>query len=552
MRILIIEDDPLFAEILQTFLESNGCKTISAENLETARLQLSCSKFDFVLLDNLLSDGQGINFIEYAKSEVVGAGDVPVIMITSDENQDVMTEAFENGVDDYLVKPLSLDLLWHKIVRVKSNYDKEALLKQQRVDLSNLLNQQEQEELLARHVYEHVAASLTIDREHVNTYLQSSRVFNGDTLFSDIAPNGNMFVFLADATGHGLSAAISIIPLLTTLKAMVSKGMSLAHMLHEANKKLARDLPDDKFVCLIGIEINFHAGTALLFNGGMPDVISISHDHSLQLHKPSNMALGILDPADFDPNIISLETHNLKNLVIYSDGIIEQENSSKQVFGLDRLVSLIKGTKKTDSIISHVINHFTVFNEMEALQDDLSICDIEIDKLVDSHTDNIANEVNNKSGRVIASLHLQGGIIGATDIVGCFDSLMQCIDLNGDMRHKAFTVFAELISNAVDHGVLGLDSKLKNDHAGFAEYIMLKEERLETIKDEDGVDMHFTYCPKIKEIRFSIKDTGSGYEVAKDIKMDDTMLSGRGIPLINQLCKSVEVTPPGNQTSVVL
>jgi two-component sensor histidine kinase len=120
------------------------------------------------------------------------------------------------------------------------------------------------------------------------------------------------------------------------------------------------------------------------------------------------------------------------------------------------------------------------------------------------------------------------------------------------MRHRAFTVFAELISNALDHGILDLDSTLKNDYVGFGEYLMLKEERLNNISEEANLVMSFEYSPMTNEINFSIADSGSGYDNALRRNMNDESLSGRGLSLIEQLCKSVEVTPPGNQTSVVI
>ncbi|WP_371194371.1 SpoIIE family protein phosphatase [Glaciecola sp. SC05] len=552
MRVIIIEDDALFGEILQTFLEDNNCTTIVAETIAAAKLQLKTSQFDFVLLDNHLPDGNGIHFIEHIKTGIPFDRPPPVMMITADENQNVMLEAFEQGADDFLVKPLSLDLLWQKMLRVKSLYEKEAKLKEQAQHLSSMLNKQEQEEQLARYVYEHVASTLSKDIKGVDTYLQSSSSFNGDVFVSDHAPNGNLFVMLADATGHGLSAAISIIPLVATIKAMIRKGLSLAHIVHEANTKLCKELPDDKFVALIGIEFKFNSRNIDLYNGGMPDIIALQHDKSIVRYPSTSMALGILDPEDFEPSITTIETHSVKNLFYFSDGLIEQQNSQNEEFGMDRVIALIESSDDREPLLSRVVNHFTVFNEMLELQDDLSICDLQVEVLMDAYLCESNRPKPTNSGKVIASIKLSGGLIGSSDVVGCFDNLMRCLDVPGDIRQRAFTIFAELISNALDHGILNLGSNLKNDYSGFADYLMLKEERLGKIDDSEELDMTFTYAPSSNEIGFSITDSGSGYEFNVQSKMEDGALSGRGLSLIKQLCKSVEVSPPGNQTSVVI
>lgn len=550
MHILIVEDDNLFAEILQTFVKENKCTSIIADSLAAAKLQLSSSVFQFVLLDNQLPDGDGINFIETIKE--MTQLPVPIMMITSDDNQNLMSEAFIRGADDFVVKPLSLNLLWQKLQRVHILYEKEARLEQQAKHLEQLIDKQEQEEQLARYVYEHVSANLITESECVDTYLQSSNAFNGDVFICDTSPNGNRFVILADATGHGLSAAISILPLVTTIKAMIRKGLSLPHIVHEANAKLCRELPDDKFVTLIGVEVNFHRKSLLLFNGGMPDVVVVRHDRSLERIPSASMALGIMEPDDFDPGIITLETHPMHNLFFFSDGLIEQQNTSGEEFGIDRTMDILADWDSKEPLLSRIVNNFTVFNEMQELQDDLSICDLQIDALMEKHLNEDKTIDNKTSGKIIASVSIEGNLIAATDIIGAFDGLMRSLDVVGDLRQKAFTVFSELISNALDHGLLDLDSELKNDYAGFAEYIELKEERLANMKDDDKIEMSLEYNPKTEEMTFTIKDSGKGYDYTSYSEMKDGALSGRGMPLINKLCNQVDVEPPGNHTSVKL
>jgi DNA-binding response OmpR family regulator len=550
MRILIVEDDSLFAEILQTFVEDNNCTSIVADSLASAKALLSSSTFQFVLLDNHLPDGDGIHFIRTIKE--LAQVPTPVMMITGDSNQVLMSEAFENGADDFLVKPLSLDLLWQKLQRVHSLYAKEAKLAEQAKSLEKLLDKQAREEQLARYVYEHVSANLQTETECVDTYLQSSSIFNGDVFICDTAPNGNRFVILADATGHGLSAAISILPLVTTIKAMIRKGLSLPHIIHEANAKLCKELPNDKFVTLIGVEVNFQKQNMLLFNGGMPDVVSIRHDKTLERFPSRSLALGIMEPEDFDPGIVTIDVHPIRNLFFFSDGLIEQQNSFDEEFGINRVMEIIENWDYKEGLLSRMVNYFTVFNEMMELQDDLSICDLQVEALFDKHRDQENLTENKITGQLIASITLEGNLIADTDIIGIFDSLMRCVDVVGDLRQKAFTVFAELISNALDHGILDLDSSLKNDLAGFAEYLTLKQERLENMKDEDKLTMSFTYIPKSKEMMFSIVDSGSGYAFETTTEMKDGALSGRGLSLINKICKQVNVHAPGNSTSVTL
>lgn len=549
MHVLIVEDDPLFLETLEAFLKGKGCKTTAASHFKAAKESLLRSSFDFILLDNLLSDRDGTHFVSFIKSLNYK---VPVMIVTADDNQIVMSEAFKKGADDFLIKPISVDLLWQKIQRCRGFYDKEIELEQQTKKLEKLLSKQKREEELARYVYEHVTALSTTETEFVDAYIQSSSSFNGDAFICDTAPNGNRFIILADATGHGLAAAICILPLLVTIRAMIRKGLSLAHIVHEANKKLTLELPDDKFVALIAVEINFNRQMLHLFNGGMPDVISLRTDKTLSLYSSASMALGILEPEDFDPAILTLDTGSIRNLFFFSDGLIEQPTPEGEPFGMRRLLEIFDHYNYEEPLVSLIFNKFSDFNGSTELVDDLSMCDLQVHSLMDAHLCEEKQAYSAKQGKITATLDITGELIANTDIIACLDSIMRSADMMGDMRQRAFTVFAELISNGVDHGILDLDSTLKNDFAGFAEYLQLKAERLGKISENEKLSMTFTYSPKTDEIDFEITDSGKGFDVDKKIVVSDDALSGRGLELIRKLSTKVDVITPGNRTIVKL
>jgi response regulator of citrate/malate metabolism len=549
MRILIIEDSALFAEILETFLISKQCETTVSSSLEAAKEQLMISSFEFILLDNHLPDGNGIDIIPFIKSL---SCKVPVMMVTAEDNQGLMSGAFEKGVDDFLVKPISVDLLWQKIQRCRRLYDQSEVVNLQTQELESLLNQRKQEENLARYVYEYTTASLAHHTQYVDTYIQSSSSFNGDAFICNTAPNGNLFVILADATGHGLAAAISILPLASTIKAMIKKGFSLVHIIHEANKKLNVQLPDNRFVAIIGIEINFNKRELQLFNGGMPDVILLKTDNSLERYSSTSMALGILEPEVFDPKIVIISVEAISNLFFFSDGLIEQRNVAGKSFGMHRLLETLQHYDRKESLVSCVVSEFTVFNEMAELLDDLSICDLQIKSLIDSHVYNKPKLIAGNSGKIAVTLEIEGALLASTDVVGYLDGIMRGIDIVGDLRERAFTVFAELINNGIDHGILGLDSTLKNDFSGFFEYLRLKKARLREVGSDDKLSMKFAFCPNTAEIDFEIIDSGQGFDMTaeKNICIDD--LSGRGIDLVKKLCRTVDIVAPGNKIIVNL
>ena len=549
MRILIVEDSALFAEIIETFLVSKQCEITVSYNLQAAKEQLMASSFDFILLDNHLPDGNGVDILPFVKSLPCK---VPVMMITAEDDQSLMSEAFEKGIDDFLVKPISVGLLWQKIQRCRSVYDQSAVVDLQTQELKHLLEQRKQEDELAKFVYEYSTDSLANITQYVDTYIRSSGSFNGDAFICQRAPNGNLFVIIADATGHGLAAAISILPLISTNKAMIKKGFSLAEIIYETNKKLSIELPDNKFVAMIGIEVDFNKRELQLFNGGMPDVVLLKTDHSLERYSSRSVALGILEPAVFDPKIVSVSMEAISNLFFFSDGLIEQQNQAGNPFSMHRLLEVLERYDYKESLISCVVNEFTIFNDMTELLDDISICDLQIQSLMASYLYKSPKLIAADQGKITLTLEIEGLLIASTDAVGFLDDVMQNADIPGDLRQRAFTVFAELINNGIDHGILNLDSKLKNDISGFSEYLQLKEARLIGIGSDDKISMKFTFYPSTAQINFEIIDSGQGFDMNKDKKISSDSLSGRGLVLVRKLCKTVDIVTPGNKVTVNL
>jgi DNA-binding response OmpR family regulator len=125
MNVLILEDDPLFAETLEDFLDEEGFSIVVVHTVHDALTQTYETHFDAYLFDINLPDGNGVETLEQLR----GAGDnTPTMYITSYQDKAKLAEAFEAGGDDYLVKPLDLDeLLWRLKALLKRTQKSERI-----------------------------------------------------------------------------------------------------------------------------------------------------------------------------------------------------------------------------------------------------------------------------------------------------------------------------------------------------------------------------------------------------------------------------------------
>ena len=114
MRILIIEDDPMVAMIHKEYFKrkelSNDLNHVST--LEEAKSFLEKYDVDLIVLDNYLTDGQGVEYLPELKG-------YPIIMITAANDIQTVEAALTNGVVDYLVKPFTYERFSQAVDKVQ-------------------------------------------------------------------------------------------------------------------------------------------------------------------------------------------------------------------------------------------------------------------------------------------------------------------------------------------------------------------------------------------------------------------------------------------------
>ena len=496
----------------------------------------------------MLKDGMGVELMDDIQS--LGLT-MPVMMVTADDDQETMRECFERGIDDYLLKPLNFELLWLKLQRLFSAYQTRLKVDQQAATVQALLDEKQNEEQLARHVYEHMVKQSFNADQYVRSLLMSSSAFNGDTFIVNKAPNGNICMVLMDATGHGLAAAISILPATSEFLSLVSQGLELSSIVFKLNQRLNETLPDDRFIAAIVIDIDLENNRLDIWNGGMPEVLMINNQGQLVAESPSNnMPLGILDNDQFGADIQSYDVSKGGHLVFCSDGLLEQTNSRRQSFGKVKLKDILEASNPSQ-FIQDIKREFGKFIGQESQLDDVSVCHLDINKLLASRDESV-QIVRQKQGQVQLNLSLQGAQLEVFDVLKSIESFMTQAHVPIELKQKAFTVCAELVVNAIEHGVLGLDSSLKTEEYGFAQFSELRDARMQALGSDDSIKLSVSYDSLKGEVSFRIWDSGPGYDRDKAIMESQKILSGRGISLVERLSSKVHYAREINQTSVII
>ncbi len=116
--ILIIEDDPIVAEIVAAYLTANGFSACIASDAAHGLAMFSERAVDLAIIDVNLPDGSGIDLVP--RLRVVR--DCAVIFLTSLGAADDRIRGLETGGDDYIVKPVELRELLARVRAVLRRY----------------------------------------------------------------------------------------------------------------------------------------------------------------------------------------------------------------------------------------------------------------------------------------------------------------------------------------------------------------------------------------------------------------------------------------------
>lgn len=123
-KILIVDDFATMRKVIRNLLRQVGYENIAeAEDGEMALKELKSQNISFVISDWNMPNMTGLDLLKAVRAD----GDLcktPFLMVTAEALQDSVLQAVKAGVDNYIVKPFTADVLNEKISEIIAKYDK--------------------------------------------------------------------------------------------------------------------------------------------------------------------------------------------------------------------------------------------------------------------------------------------------------------------------------------------------------------------------------------------------------------------------------------------
>lgn len=554
LSILVVEDDPIQSEVLCAFIVSNGHQALAAFNGSDALARFGETLPDIVLIDYDLPDINGEQLVAALRAKAERW--VPILFLSATHSVEVQRDCLLAGGDDFITKPFDYPLLAAKIAAMCRIALLQKQVGEQNEQLSDHINRAKQENEAARYLYDRLIRSQHPPPEYAQHDVLPAEQFSGDLLAFNVGPNGHLYWLLADATGHGLSAAISLIPVTQVFYSMTSKGYLLSAIVGEMHKQLRQYIPAHRFVCTLAIELDPDRNSLLLWNGGMPDALLT--DGAGGLHRrffSQHLPLGLQGAGGFDNQVEQCQYPDGAVLFACSDGLPEACNANGEEFGNARIENVLLG-QDGPAEMATLQQRLQSFLQQQPAHDDVAMLWL---RLPTSRTMPTSHNAGAERQRLAACewrLRLSGLQLQHLDPVPLATEWLNRVGLAANVLGTAHTILVELVNNAIDHGLLELSSALKEGEDGFSVYFAARQQRLSELchgelKLELAIEPRFDRW----QLRIQVTDSGKGYDVAalrEGPLQSLTAKSGRGLKLVHQLSDEVEILPTGNACIAIL
>ena len=393
MKVLLAEDDPVSAQVLQAHLEKWGHEVLAAEDGAEAWRLFQEHEVAIVLTDWIMPHVDGLELVRRIRT-TPRANYVYVILLTAKSRKEDIVRGMETGADDFLAKPFDRDEL-----RVRLRAGERIILLEQNLARRNeelqAANQRMRRDLqAAARVQQALLPTAMPPCEHVHFAwrFQPCEELAGDNLGVVPLDDRHVGVYLLDVSGHGVAAALlsvtvrhflSPTPTVSSLLLHREPGAAAAtprppaEVARELNTRFPMDPATGQYFTLLYGVLDLHDRTFRYTSAGHPGPIQLRGGDATRLSS-SGFPIGLIEGAAYQERIVALEPGD--RLYLFSDGIPETQNPSGTPFGVDRLIAALAEGRdlQLDDGLEDLTRRIRAWAEPDRSADDVTLLALEM------------------------------------------------------------------------------------------------------------------------------------------------------------------------------
>ncbi len=360
--ILVVDDDESNRESLRRRLERRGYTVAVAVDGKHALDSIATVKFDLIILDVMMPGISGLQVLDELR-KTYSPSQLPIIMATARDQSEDVVYALDHGANDYVTKPLDFAIVSARVrtqLLLKQAVDQitslEANLRSQNQSLesANLRLLESAERTAAE-----LQAAARVQQKflpHTNPRITGARfswVFEpctelaGDSLNVVQLDTDNVALYVLDVSGHGVAASLLAVAA-TRLLSPSATGDSLVlqtgpdgRLIPSEPSEVATRLTQnfsmdttDQFITLFYAVYNTVTRELKYVSAGHPGAVRVCINQLPQVLDGTGLPIGVGETYEQQ----SLKLSPGDRIYLYSDGVTEAMDSTRTLFGYERLL----------------------------------------------------------------------------------------------------------------------------------------------------------------------------------------------------------------------
>jgi DNA-binding response OmpR family regulator/nitrogen-specific signal transduction histidine kinase len=344
-EILAVDDDPVSLRVVENLCRVVGYDIVTASSGPGALAIMEERDIDLVLLDLMLPGMSGFEVCQKMRSSD-RLKHVPVIMVTARDAAGDLIRGFSTGANDYVTKPFNREELLVRmenqlVIKQMLDMEKSVIngLRQEKDAITNLYQRSQdlKESTLQMVEWErivredlHIAESF---QHRLMTHEKGIRGLESHVLYRPLMQiGGDLYdifefrpgvvrVFLADATGHGITASLNTVKILSEYAAVKETLSSPEVVLNYLNRRFIQIFRDYQivFTCVVA-DIDLNTGQGAMVSAGHPEMYHLGAE-GVRAIKPRGPIIGLSRDYEYRQSEISMAAGDI--ILLYTDGLLE-------------------------------------------------------------------------------------------------------------------------------------------------------------------------------------------------------------------------------------
>jgi len=328
-RILLIDDEAPVRDFMKKILNRSGYLVFTAGDGKEAIEMLETLYIDLIILDMHMPNMNGLDVLRHIRKNDLT--NKPVLMVSGYHDADLRIESYRLGAYDFITKPEQTEVMLKRIengIKIGEIIDFNEFMK---IEL-----------FMAKKLQKYIFP----ETEYITDKLD---IFSWNLPLSDIGGdlydyihfrNDNILIFVADVSGHSISASMFTAIVKMVFRNAVKTTEDPGDIMTIVNHELSANLPVESFVTMFCCLINGLTGELKYSNAGHPKPYIISKERTIELEE-NDPFLGPIKDMKYTTYNSALAEDEI--LFIYTDGLLDIIDDEYHPVDLNRFVGKLSG-----------------------------------------------------------------------------------------------------------------------------------------------------------------------------------------------------------------